>query len=140
MQDLASYTPQIVVWSLFMLSGGILLTILCIPTLLSLFTSSRALSILETPNPVVVYLYAVFALASFAGSLLIWTGNALEANPSYTLCLVSASFILSNVPTMAAASFCLVLQVAATVLVVYYPRLSNILRWIANVPLVRPRF
>ncbi|KAJ7460908.1 hypothetical protein B0H11DRAFT_2057361 [Mycena galericulata] len=115
----------LIVWSTFNIfaacSNAILLTV----TLVSQRRDAHRL---------LVNLELLFVLAPASGSLLIWTGHALDSYPPYALCLANASMTMSNVPLQGGAASAIVLQVWGSVMMACHPRWIRTIEWIIWFP------
>jgi hypothetical protein len=88
-------------------------------------------------NILLLHLEAVFVLSCLTGSMLIWTGYALDTHPPPGLCLANAAMALANVPAQAGVALGIVLKVWTNTMLVDYPG-SSLLECMASTPLVRP--
>ncbi|KAJ7778628.1 hypothetical protein DFH07DRAFT_795364 [Mycena maculata] len=85
-------------------------------------------------NPILVNLELIFVWTCSSGSLLIWTGHALDSDPPYGLCLANASMSMANVPLQAASALAIVLKVWGCVMIACHPRWRPAVEWIIWLP------
>jgi hypothetical protein len=93
---------QLALWSLFNIGGGLLMLLvlvlsLCIPHLRKL--------------PLLLNLELLITLSCASGSILIWTGHALDKDPPKGLCAFNAAVTVSNVTAAGFATLCLTFSV-----------------------------
>ncbi|EIN06706.1 hypothetical protein PUNSTDRAFT_136546 [Punctularia strigosozonata HHB-11173 SS5] len=112
----------LILWSTFNIFAGVANLALLITSLSGAIRTSRMLMQLE----------GVFVWTTLTGSLLIWTGHALDRHPPFGLCLVNAAFTDSNVAAQAGAALSLVLKVWAGVMGVTRPNSQELVRKISS--------
>ncbi|KAJ7771559.1 hypothetical protein B0H16DRAFT_1305969 [Mycena metata] len=125
--DPHEHLPLLTVWSTFNIFAACANSVLLAVTLVSQRWDT---------NYVLVNLEAIFILTSAGGSLLVWTGHALDQHPPYKLCLVNASLGMANVPLMAGSALAIVLKVWGGVMIACHPRWQPVVKWIIWMPLV----
>ncbi|KAJ7349031.1 hypothetical protein DFH08DRAFT_777924 [Mycena albidolilacea] len=115
------YLPHLIVWSTFNIFAALAIAALLLVTLVSQRRAAdRALLNLE----------AIFILTSVSGSILVWTGHALDTHPPYALCLFNAAIGMANVPLMAGAALAVVLKVWGSVMIACHIRTRGVVQWI----------
>ncbi|KAJ7043036.1 hypothetical protein C8F04DRAFT_1286952 [Mycena alexandri] len=125
--DPHEYLPLLTVWSTFNIFAACANSVLLAVTLISQgWDTNRALVNLE----------AIFIVTSACGSLLVWTGHALDQHPPYGLCLANASMVMANVPLMAGSALAIVLKVWGGVMIACHPRWQPVVKWIIWTPVL----
>jgi hypothetical protein len=99
--------PQLAVWSTFNIFGAVSMSIvlaisLCVPHLRRVW--------------LLVNLELFLMISCATGSILVWTGHALDRDPPRGLCTFNAAVTMSNVTGSGFAAFALVLGVNSYVL------------------------
>ncbi|KAF8191494.1 hypothetical protein K438DRAFT_1830607 [Mycena galopus ATCC 62051] len=117
----SEYYAPLIVWSTFNIFAACSIALLLAVTLISQGRDA---------NRLLINLEGIFILTSASGSLLIWTGHALDSHPPYGLCLFNASIGMANVPLMGGSALAIVLKVWGGVLLACRPRSQKIVRWI----------
>jgi hypothetical protein len=105
-------------------------------------------------NPILLNFYLLFVVTGAGGTLLTWTGHAMDRAPPHALCAASAAFIASVATGKAVAAFALTCQVRramqyadqrideetqvwAHVMMFHWPQ-SQLMRIMSSPGLVRP--
>jgi hypothetical protein len=122
------YLPHLIVWSTFNIFAALAIAALLLVTLIS---QRRA------ADRTLLNLEAIFILTSASGSILVWTGHALDTHPPYALCLFNAAIGMANVPLMAGAALAVVLKVWGSVMIACHVRARGVVQWIIWRPFVR---
>jgi hypothetical protein len=95
---------QLGLWSTFNIGGAVLMFLVL---LISLWIPNlRRL-------PLLLNLEFLITASCASGSILIWTGHALNKSPPTALCLFNAAITISNVPAAGFAALCLTISVGA---------------------------
>ncbi|KAJ7076196.1 hypothetical protein B0H15DRAFT_602704 [Mycena belliarum] len=121
----SNFIPELVLWAAFEMFATCSLVALLTVTLLAM--GLRA-------NPTLLNLEIIFIISSSTSSVLIWTGNARNMDPPFSLCLMNASAVMANVPLMAGAALAIVAEVWGTAMTIWYPRFRPVLQWVIWTP------
>ncbi|KAF7353723.1 hypothetical protein MVEN_01057500 [Mycena venus] len=119
--DPNEYLPHLIVWSTFNIFAACSIAVLLVVTLISQRRDA---------NRFLINLEVIFILTSATGSILVWTGHALDSHPPYALCLFNASIGMANVPLMGGSALAIVLKVWGSVMIACHLRGQRIVRWI----------
>ncbi|KAJ6500640.1 hypothetical protein C8R45DRAFT_1210381 [Mycena sanguinolenta] len=125
--DPRNFFALLITWSTFNVFAACSITVLLLVTLISQRGDA---------NRLLINLEIIFILTSASGSLLIWTGHALDSHPPYGLCLFNGSIGMANVPLMGGSALAIVLQVWGSVMLACRPRAQRIVRWMTWKPLL----
>ncbi|KAJ7611610.1 hypothetical protein FB45DRAFT_760475 [Roridomyces roridus] len=124
--DPHEYLALLVLWSTFSIFAAVSNAFLLTVTLLTKGKEA---------NAVLVNLEAIFTITSASGSLLVWTGHALDKEPPFGLCLVNASISMANVPLQGASALAIALSVWVSVTEIYCsPRTVTAMRRVTWAP------